>query len=139
MLNPEGTVQWQARRIEELEARVHELESELADLRALPARSSWCVVFDLPPKQGQILDMMMQADDVASRIWIEDTLWPNANATVKALEVHISKVRQRLAERGFPRVIETHWGFGWRIRAEDKQRMRDYAASRRNQPQGRAR
>lgn len=139
MLDPQSTLQWQARRIEELEAEVISLRNQLADILALPERAVWCAVFGLPAMQGRILDMLMTAQGIASRIWLEDEIWPGYGGNVKALEVHICKIRARLRAVGLSHVIETLWGQGWRISPESRQRIHQYAAARGVEPEGRAR
>lgn len=137
MLDLANTVQWQARRIEELEDRVAELEQFIADKLAIPDRPDWCDVFGLQPMSGKMLHMLMTVDGMASRVWLEDTLWPGA-VPAKAPEVHMSKLRQALAAAGLRNVIVTVWGYGWRIDPPDRERIKAYAEQWK-QKQGRAR
>lgn len=122
-------------RIRELEARVADLEQQLADALAIPDLPIWRDVFGLQPMGAKMLQALMTVDGMASRIWLEDTLWPGV-VPGKAPEVHMSKIRTALRAHGFPHAIETIWGYGWKIQPDQRAAIREYAERKQ---QGRAR
>jgi two-component system, OmpR family, response regulator len=90
-----------------------ELDKDARQLRVLGREA------ELPPKEFEILLLLMDnpnrvfsKEELFSRVWGEDTY-----GDISTVTVHIRKIREKIeADPSDPKIIETVWGMGYRIR-----------------------
>ncbi|OPZ92872.1 MAG: Alkaline phosphatase synthesis transcriptional regulatory protein PhoP [Firmicutes bacterium ADurb.Bin419] len=74
---------------------------------------------DLTPREFSIIKMFMEKPGIAlSRDEILNTLWGNNFfGDTKTVDVHIRRLREKIEEvPSEPKIIETIWGFGYRLK-----------------------
>lgn len=81
-----------------------------------------------------VLASLMGADDICPRDYLIDCIVlsraRSQGIEPKTVDVVLWRLRQKLIGMGFPGVIETIWGEGWRIRnGEVKARLTDFFAA----------
>lgn len=96
---------------EELLDRCRQLEVALFDWRWIPFE------WGLTPTEEAVLNCVAAAGArAASKATIHAALYgldPNGGPSSRVIDVHIHRVRRKLARRGL--AIETAAGFGWRL------------------------
>lgn len=128
-----------------LEARVAELEAEVAEWRRMDLPEAPIVPADALerirnrlrqaylPSGGQMSAIMLNALLVSSRPVNRDRLfaltrepgsWASDEGDRKGIDVQLCKLRKALANMGFPQVIQTMSGRGWMIDEPDSERIK---------------
>ena len=131
----DATLRWQAQRIEELEATVAMLRSQIVVEASEDVQLGLCKRFRLSPTEARILEALWTCRNrYARRDWLFDRAGfgsaGGTDPTGKALDVYISRLRKRL---GFTS-IETVIGRGYTLTPAG----RSIIASAFNRKQGRA-
>ncbi len=135
MLDPQGTLQWQARRIEELEAEVAYLREQLGDddeVRLMRLQTS----LGLTRQEATVIAFLYRLRGNVPHGVIQDHLWPEKDPPEKGVHVLLSKIRHKLAPHGLGAAIETIWGSGYRMTEDGRARLADVLNEKQ---QGRAR
>lgn len=121
MLDPTNTLQWQARRIEELEAEVAYLRDQLADVIGERRRTALIDTLGLTKQQARVLATLMRQNHAVTWAGLALVMETDSRAPFKLTQVIIRRVRVKLEAAGIPNAIETVYGVGYKLRPAARQ------------------
>lgn len=120
--------------LREENAKLRETVRQLKELK-LPNQALY-LGLGLSKSERMMISALMASDGICTRDYFLDCLafrntapsssWPEP----KTVDVVICRLRKKLTGLGFPEVIKTEWGEGWRIESTNKSRLKEFFASR---------
>lgn len=120
MLDPQGTLQWQARRIEELEAEVAYMRDQLAEVMGDRRKIALVEEFGLTGQQARLLAALHRSPGVLPVEALRLAMQTDSDTPAKLTQVIICRIRAKLAEHGVSPSIETVYGVGYRLTPEGR-------------------
>ena len=111
-----------------LRERIEELEEENRQLRALRLPSTVPYSgFGFTGTERIVFAALMAGDRICSTDYLLDCVMLSSTTKSamqpKTITIIIHRLRKNLRGMGFPGVIETDWGLGWRIRAVNRDHL----------------
>jgi len=123
------------RQIAALRERIEVLEEENRQLRALrlPPVTQY-LGLGLSNTERVVMATLMSTAALCTRDYLLDCVVLSrvrpSSVEPKTIDVMLCRARKKLAAIGFPRVIETEWGEGWRIKPKERGRLQAFFAAR---------